>query len=199
VETIRLEAQSLVSLKPSRAFGLNAEYATPGTSAWAERAHVLIPQLLSALASLEARIQELTDQLSEAAEPPVEKPCICRRASSPNTVTGSDPNCPKHGYRVMNADTKDVSPSPEVQHEPKPTWAVALDKMRDYDGNQRVGTVELTSSEAIAFVNHYLSTSAEAASAARERDEALRQLRELAGDHEADVEGSKRLMREELL
>lgn len=45
------------------------------------------------------------------------------------------------------------------QEAPKPPWAVALDKMRDYYGNKVVEDVTLTPDEAYAFVQHYLHTS----------------------------------------
>ena len=57
--------------------------------------------------------------------------------------------------------------------EGKPEWAVALDKMRDYYGNEEAEDVTLTAAEAIAFVRHYLATSA----ALNEAVKALREIR----------------------
>ena len=68
--------------------------------------------------------------------------------------------------------------SPSNKSGPKPSWAVALDRMRDRDGKQCVGAVELTSSEAYAFVQHYLDTSA----ALSEQEKELAELAELRAD-----------------
>ena len=58
----------------------------------------------------------------------------------------------------------------EPKEAPKPLWAVALDEMRSYDGGLRDQPVTLTPKEALAFVEHYLDTSARLAEAERERD-----------------------------
>jgi len=81
-----------------------------------------------------------------------------------------------------------------VQEGPKPEWAVTLDKMRDYHGNERSEAVTLTAAEAIAFVRHYLATSA----ALDEAEKALRAIADPSLRHHGKYRLGYELAREAL-
>ncbi len=66
---------------------------------------------------------------------------------------------PDEGLAVVNDGMPAKPGEGSPQCEPKPLWAVALDMMRDENGNARTSKVTLTPTAAIAFVNHYLHTS----------------------------------------